>query len=90
MGHPVPMAQMPGMASSEEIAAFAAASGRDADAMFIRLMTEHHRGGLHMAERAWRHAEIDHVRELAERIAKLQRIEIRDLQLARDRMDLPR
>ena len=88
MGHAVPMDQMPGMASSEQIAEFAAAHGTEADAMFIRLMTEHHRGGLQMAEYAWRHAQVEEVRDLAERIATLQRIEIRDLQLARERLGL--
>lgn len=88
MGHSVPMDQMPGMASSEDIAIFAAARGREADEMFIDLMTDHHLGGLHMAERAWFHAETQQVRDLAERIAKLQQIEIRDLQLAREQMEL--
>ena len=86
MGHAVPMEQMPGMASAEDLAAFTAARGRAADEMFIDLMTEHHRGGLHRAEEAWAEAETVQVRDLAERIAKLQRLEIRDLELARSQI----
>ena len=86
MGHEVPMEQMPGMASGQDITTFASAHGREADETFIDLMTEHHRGGVHMAEYAWRHAKTEQVRDLAERIAKLQRLEIRDLLLARDQM----
>lgn len=82
MGHATAVADMPGMASSEDIAAFAGVAGSDADARFIQLMTDHHEGGIHMAEHAWRHAGHEPVRELAERMAKLQRIEIRDLEVA--------
>ena len=87
MGHPVPMEHMPGMASSEDLTRFAAAHQREADEMFIDLMTEHHQGGLHMAEQAWAEAETEQVRDLAERIAKLQRLEIRDLELARSQLE---
>lgn len=89
MDHPVPVGEMPGMASPGQIAGLAGASGAEADALFIRLMTAHHDGGIHMAEHAWRHGADADVRELAESIAKLQRLEIRDLQQARIALDLP-
>lgn len=89
MGHPVPLAAMAGMASPDDLAEFAAARGPDADARFIRLMTEHHEGGIHMAEHAWQHAATAEVRGLAQTIAKLQLVEIRDLQRLRMQLGLP-
>jgi uncharacterized protein (DUF305 family) len=89
MGHPTAVEEMPGMASAADLAALAAARGGEADALFVRLMVEHHEGGIHMAQHAWRHAERAVVRDLAEVIAKVQRIEIRDLLRTRDALGLP-
>ena len=86
-GDPTPPAEMPGMASQAEVTHFASALGADADRLFIRLMTAHHEGGIHMATHAMEHAENARVRQLAERIAKGQRLEIRDLALAQARLD---
>ncbi|MBD3578390.1 DUF305 domain-containing protein [Streptomyces sp. KD18] len=44
-----PGALMPGMATKEEIAALGAAQGRDAEVLFLQLMTDHHKGGVAMA-----------------------------------------
>ena len=89
MGMPVDAADMPGMASEAEIAALGEARGHDADALFIPLMQEHHRGGVHMAEYAAENAESEFVRTLAERMARNQRIEINALEGARLRANLP-
>ena len=86
MGMKTAVGEMPGMASRSELAEFARLGGADADRMFIRLMTAHHEGGIHMAEHAMRHAETQVVRDLAEQIAKVQRLEIRDLALAQQRL----
>lgn len=40
---------MPGMASRADLTALGRARGPGADRLFLRLMIEHHRGGLHMA-----------------------------------------
>ena len=88
MGMPVEAAQMPGMASEAELARLAAAQGRAADALFVALMQEHHRGGVHMAEYAAGHAESKVVRSLAERMARNQKIEINELEQARVRAGL--
>lgn len=50
MGMPVPIDQMPGLASQEELDAFAAAEGVDASIAFATLMIEHHRAGIAMAD----------------------------------------
>ncbi|MEV0299158.1 DUF305 domain-containing protein [Nocardia sp. NPDC050710] len=41
---------MPGMATTAELDALAAARGRDAEIQFLRLMLRHHRGGITMAQ----------------------------------------
>ena len=40
---------MPGMATTAELDALAAARGREAEILFLRLMIRHHRGGVRMA-----------------------------------------
>ena len=52
MDMPTSVENMPGMASAEELDAFRQMEGTDVDREFFRLMTDHHRGGLHMAEEA--------------------------------------
>ncbi len=41
---------MPGMATKSQIEELRAASGREAEVLYLKLMTAHHRGGVHMAE----------------------------------------
>ncbi|MFJ4200823.1 DUF305 domain-containing protein [Streptomyces sviceus] len=41
---------MPGMADRTDMARLSAAHGRQADQLYLRLMIDHHRGGVHMAE----------------------------------------
>lgn len=45
-------ASMPGMASTEELGALAAARGHDAEIFFLQLMLRHHEGGIAMAQSA--------------------------------------
>jgi len=87
MGMPTPVSSMPGMASAEQLADVARARGADADRLFIQLLIAHHEGGIHMAEDAMRRAGNGRVRALAERIAKVQRLEVRDLLLAQARLE---
>ncbi|MET9883768.1 DUF305 domain-containing protein [Streptomyces sp. NPDC006430] len=44
-----PGALMPGMATKEELAQLGAAEGRDAEVLYLQLMTDHHKGGVAMA-----------------------------------------
>lgn len=77
MDHPpVPVVEMPGMASEAEIAELELLEGDDFDIRFLELLVRHHRGGLHMADIAADEAAAATVRELAAAMARNQRIEI--------------
>jgi len=52
MGMPVPIERMPGLATDEQLDDFAAAEGDDASRIFARLMIDHHRAGIDMADYA--------------------------------------
>lgn len=88
MDHPHPSDAMPGMAAPSEMKALGIARGRDADALFVRLMKAHHQGGADMAQYAADHASTAWVKDLAGRMAKVQRQEIGEMETARKRFDL--
>jgi uncharacterized protein (DUF305 family) len=85
MGMPVPAAEMPGMASEEEIVALGEADGADADELFVELMVAHHEGGIEMMDAALANAENPTVRSYAQRWRDAQEAEISEMntQLAR-------
>lgn len=56
------------------------------DALFLTMMTEHHRGGADMAQVAARRAGDGRVRALAERMARNQRIEVKEMAVVRQRL----
>ena len=89
MGHPVPWRAMPGLATDEQMEALRSASGAEFDAMFLELMAEHHRGGVHMASYAAENAETDDVRRLAARMAELQRVEIAEFRATAEQQGIP-
>jgi uncharacterized protein (DUF305 family) len=89
MGMELPVDQMPGLATEEQMDAFRAAEGSDVDAQFLELMAAHHLGGLHMAEFAAANAESGDVREWAGRMARNQAIEINEYAAAAERSGLP-
>src|SRR4051794_30868755 len=78
MGEPTPVDAMPGLATPEEMDRLRAAKGAEADALFLELMTDHHRGGVHMATYAYEHAQSDSVRDLAQLMAYVQSTEINE------------
>lgn len=87
MGHEMPAASMPGMASEDDLAAYEALpAGPEVDARFLRMMTAHHRGGIDMAEFALRRVDDRLVRELAERIVRNQRVEISEYEAVARRL----
>jgi uncharacterized protein (DUF305 family) len=88
MGHPVDPADMPGMATAEELEQLAAASGVEADDLFSRLMIAHHAAGAEMAEYEAEHGENETVRSFAAKVAKIQRIEIAELNERREALGL--
>jgi uncharacterized protein (DUF305 family) len=84
----VALEEMPGMATEDELALLRNARGRDADALFLTLMIDHHEGGVHMASYAAEHAGDEDVRRLAARIARNQEMEIEELEAAGARYGL--
>ncbi len=84
MDMPTSLAEMPGMATDEQMAAFRQMSGAEADAEFLQLMAAHHQGGLHMAEEARDRANDPRVVALAARMAKNQEREIAEYQRQAD------
>jgi uncharacterized protein (DUF305 family) len=78
MDMPVAIDQMPGYVSDEQMDELNQARGEAADSLFLELMAEHHRGGLHMAEYAAEHAGDEGVRQMAARMAHNQAQEINE------------
>ena len=89
MGEPQPAETMAGLATEEQLAELEAATGEDAEALWIALMSEHHLAGLHMADYAARHGEDETTVNLANAIVKNQRSEVLDYARYRADHDLP-
>jgi uncharacterized protein (DUF305 family) len=71
---------MPGMATKAQLDELRAATGIEAERIFLRLMIAHHEGGVAMADAAVADARTPEVRRLAEAIAAAQGSEISLLQ----------
>lgn len=71
-----PGALMPGMATKEELSQLGAVSGRDAEVLYLQLMTNHHQGGVAMAEGCARLCTTPVERELAQGMVDAQRSEL--------------
>ncbi|SMH45794.1 Uncharacterized conserved protein, DUF305 family [Rathayibacter oskolensis] len=69
-------ASMPGLATSEQITALTAASGRDLDRMFLELMIAHHRGAIDMAEALLARSRDRVATDFATSVVKAQEAEI--------------
>lgn len=78
MGMPVAANAMPGMATSEQLKKLRDAQGAAADALFLDLMAEHHRGGAHMASYAADHANDGGVKTIAKAMERNQSVEINE------------
>ena len=89
MGHAMPVDDMPGMASDDELDRIGDTAGAEADALFLALMKDHHRGGVEMASAAAADVADASVRALAQRIARNQAIEINELEATRVDLGLP-
>ncbi|MFN0028737.1 MAG: DUF305 domain-containing protein [Acidimicrobiales bacterium] len=87
MGAAVPT--MPGMQPPEAIEALEAASGAEADRLFLTMMGEHHQGGVHMAEYAAQHGSDDRIVALAARMAANQRVEVNEYRALLDQLTGP-
>jgi uncharacterized protein (DUF305 family) len=79
MGMPVPLDEMDGLASQEELNSLVVAEGDEASIQFATLMIEHHEGGLHMAEYVRDAGRNDAVRAFAESMIRGQSAEVAEL-----------
>lgn len=89
MGPGLPLDEMDGLASEAEMAQLADASGAEAESLWIALMSEHHLGGLHMADWEARNGDDRATTNLAEAMVQTQRQEVIDLDRYRQTNDLP-
>lgn len=71
-----PGGEMPGMATAAQLAELKAATGRDAERNYLRLMIAHHEGGVEMADAVLVRSNERVVRSLAASIVKAQSSEI--------------
>ncbi len=88
MGETVPSSEMPGLATQAQFDELRAATGLEADDLFTRLMIQHHAAGVAMSDEAAAQGENDRVRRFARGVAALQRGEIKDMNLQRERLGL--
>ena len=80
----VPVEFMPGLLTDEQLEQIDEARGRELDRLFLELMAEHHRGGLHMAQEGAARASDDDVAELAARMERNQAGEINEYRMTAD------
>ncbi|THA51153.1 DUF305 domain-containing protein [Streptomyces sp. A1136] len=71
-----PGALMPGMATKEEMDRLRTAQGRDAEVLYLQLMTDHHKGGVAMAQGCATQCATPAERKLAEGMVAAQRSEL--------------
>jgi uncharacterized protein (DUF305 family) len=88
MGMPTPLAQMPGIQTPERIQELNDARGADADRLFFAIMTDHHLGGVEMAEVAAANGARPDIVEFAAAVARNQRIEVNEFEMAKERLGL--
>jgi len=88
MDEPTPLAEMRGMQSPERLDELAAATGAQADRLFFVLMTDHHLGGVHMADHAAANGQRPDIVDFATAVARNQRIEVVEYQRAMERLGL--
>ena len=88
MDEPTPVAEMRGMQTSEQLQKLADAEGTEADLLFFEIMTDHHLGGVHMADAAAANGAREEIIEFAEAVSRNQRIEVVEYQRAMERLGL--
>jgi uncharacterized protein (DUF305 family) len=89
MGPGIPADDMPGLASEEQVQELRDATGAEAEALWIALITEHHLAGLHMADWEARRGHDRTTRNIARAMVRAQRGEVIDLDRYRRLHDLP-
>lgn len=68
---------MPGMATRAELDQLRKASGREAEVLYLKLMTDHHKGGVHMAQGCVERCVPGVERDLAQGMVDAQESEIK-------------
>lgn len=69
-------ALMPGMATNSELKKLGSLSGRPAEVFFLQLMTDHHEGGIHMAQGCVDKCQVGVEKRLAQGMVDAQQSEI--------------
>ena len=69
-------ALMPGMATDSEMKKLGTLNGKQAEIFYLRLMTEHHRGGIHMAKGCVDKCTVGVEKRLAQGMVEAQQSEI--------------
>jgi uncharacterized protein (DUF305 family) len=69
-------ALMPGMATDTELKKLGTLNGRQAEVLYLQLMTDHHKGGVHMAEGCVAKCTVGVEKRLAQGMVDAQRSEI--------------
>ncbi|MBT2417445.1 DUF305 domain-containing protein [Streptomyces sp. ISL-22] len=69
-------ALMPGMATNTELKKLQGLSGRQAEIFYLQLMTDHHKGGIHMAEGCVEKCSVGVEKQLAQGMVDGQQSEI--------------
>ncbi|WP_415950948.1 DUF305 domain-containing protein [Streptomyces sp. KLOTTS4A1] len=69
-------ALMPGMATKTQMKRLGELSGKEAEILFLQLMTEHHKGGVHMAQGCVDRCEVGVEQRLAQGMVDAQESEI--------------
>lgn len=88
MDEPMPVAEMPGMPTSERLQELSDASGSEADRLFFEIMSDHHLGGVHMADHAAANGAREEITAFAESVSRNQRIEVVEYERAMERLGL--
>lgn len=89
--HPDAAGPMTGMATGAELKRLGAARGRDAEVLYLQLMTDHHKGGIAMARSCAERCAVPAERRLAQGMVDAQRAELKLMaDLLADRGALPR
>jgi uncharacterized protein (DUF305 family) len=88
MGDPVPVDEMPGLATEEQMDALRRSEGAETDKMFLELMSAHHIGGVAMADAGATLADREDVRRLATTMTRNQAIEVNEFRELAGRLGL--
>ena len=70
MGEPTPVAEMPGMQTTERLQELADATGAEQDRLWFEIMTDHHFGGVHMGDHAAANGAHEEITAFAESVSR--------------------